>query len=159
MGFKTYTVIEAIQISQGRLKLNDMQAERRADFIEKDGDGYKVLQPVWFKVGETFGFDGELPRSAQILLEEGGATKSKGPTTSKGGKKEAGKKVERPAGLDEAERATLESRKEEINKRLEEIVADVLIKTEAEEIQALDDEETRLKAELADIETKLKPVE
>lgn len=70
---KTYTTIAAARIGTGILALSLQQASTRTHALRDLGDGrYEILQPVEFKVGETFGYDQEIPRVLAACLEESG---------------------------------------------------------------------------------------
>lgn len=155
MAYKTFTVLEALQISQGKLKLDKAQAERRADFIEKDGDGYNVVQPVWFKAGETFGYDGELPRVLLIKVEEGTPSKS----GSKKATQNSGAKSKPESAENNPGNEALVARKTEIESRLGEITESLDLVEHEDAVKPLLDEEEALKTELADLETKLTSAE
>lgn len=144
MAYKTYTVIDAVQISQGRLKLDKAQAERREPFLQKDGDGYIVLQSVWFKAGESFGYDGELPRAVQISLEEGTPSKSRGKKTAAGDK---GKAEQGQADAGNADREKLELRQAEIAARLAEIEGELELAENEDAAAALLSEQATLRDE------------
>lgn len=59
---KQYSVEErSVTISSGILLLSNDQAEARTTHLENLGDGlYQVNQPVQFKRGEIFGYDGDV---------------------------------------------------------------------------------------------------
>lgn len=70
---KTYTTTAAARIGTGILALSLQQASTRTHALRDLGDGqYEILQPVEFKVGETFGYDQEIPRVLAACLEESG---------------------------------------------------------------------------------------
>lgn len=70
---RTYTTIAAARIGTGILALSLQQASTRTHALRDLGDGqYEILQPVEFKVGETFGYDQEIPRVLAACLEESG---------------------------------------------------------------------------------------
>jgi len=70
---KTYTTIAAARIGTGILALSVQQASTRTHALRDLGDGrFEILQPVEFKVGETFGYDQEIPRVLAACLEESG---------------------------------------------------------------------------------------
>lgn len=65
-----YQVIDkpAILFS-GLLELNEDQVRRRKHLLELvEGSVYMILKPVTFKVGEVFGYDGEISKSAALAL-------------------------------------------------------------------------------------------
>ena len=69
---KQYFVIAlAVNIASGILALNKDQAASRVHCLEDLGDGlYEVKQPVQFKRGEEFGYDGEVNKALLQDLEE-----------------------------------------------------------------------------------------
>jgi len=68
---KTYTTILAARIGTGILALSVAQASVRRHALTSLGEGlYEITGPVEFKVGETFGYDQELPRCLVACLEE-----------------------------------------------------------------------------------------
>jgi len=67
-----YEAIDAIKVSDGIVELDESQAKRRKNFIEKITPGkpdFKVKKPFEFKAGEVFGYDGELPKSANKIVK------------------------------------------------------------------------------------------
>jgi len=68
---KYYTVLAFAQIAVGTLALTPAQARTRTHALKALGhDHYEVIAPVEFKIGETFGYDLELPRTLALALEE-----------------------------------------------------------------------------------------
>lgn len=68
---KTYTTIAIARIAQGTLALSPAQASARAHALKNVGEGlFEITSPVEFKVGETFGYDLDLPRVLASCLEE-----------------------------------------------------------------------------------------
>ncbi len=52
------------------VQLNETQAKPRAHALKALGEGkYEARVPLCFKAGETFGFDGEMPKAQSALLE------------------------------------------------------------------------------------------
>lgn len=71
---KNIEALETVQFGPGTcLKLSKEQAVPRARLLKHIEDGvYETLDNVQFKRGETFGFDGVLPKSLrEIVLVEG----------------------------------------------------------------------------------------
>lgn len=61
-----------ITLHSGRVKLTEDQANRRASCLSNDKKGgkagvYNIEKPIQFKLGEVFGYDGEIPKS---MLDE-----------------------------------------------------------------------------------------
>ena len=65
-----YQVIDkpAILFS-GLLELNEDQVRRRRHLLELvEGSIYMIVKPVTFKVGEVFGYDGEINKATALAL-------------------------------------------------------------------------------------------
>lgn len=70
---KTYTVISptGVTINGGILLLTDLQAKARTASLVSLGDGFcEIRQPVQFKCGEVFGYDGEVNKLLLLDMEE-----------------------------------------------------------------------------------------
>lgn len=66
---KTYTTHQAISLHGGNVKLSKEQASARAHCLGECKRGiYPVLQTIYFKAGETFGYDGALPKALLGLV-------------------------------------------------------------------------------------------
>ena len=70
---KVYTAAAVITLHEGRVQLTQEQARRRKSQItskrnQKSGT-YSIVKPVQFKVGECFGYDGEIPKAMLEQLE------------------------------------------------------------------------------------------
>jgi len=56
--------------ASGVLSLSGKQAKAREHALRDLGDGlFEVLEPVCFKRGEMFGFDGDMPKALALCLE------------------------------------------------------------------------------------------
>lgn len=67
---KNVSVTKAVTIRSGVLVLSEEQAAKRAHCLKKGrGNQYEVIQPVQFKVGESFAID-ELHKAYDGYLEE-----------------------------------------------------------------------------------------
>jgi len=66
-------VVTAISatLPTGIVTLSPAQASSRAQNLKSLGDGrFQIVNPVQFKAGEEFGYDGELPKAlADVLLD------------------------------------------------------------------------------------------
>ena len=59
-----YTTTEPVTLTGGILELDADQVRRRSLHIKKLEDGrFEIVKPVNFKAGETFGFDGDVPKA------------------------------------------------------------------------------------------------
>ena len=61
---KTYLSLQPVTIQTGLVQLSKDQAKGRIHnlkFIESDV--YQLINPINFKAGEVFGFDGQIPKS------------------------------------------------------------------------------------------------
>lgn len=77
---KNVSVTKAVTIRSGVLVLSEEQAAKRAHCLKKGrGNQYEVIQPVQFKVGESFAID-ELHKAYDGHLE---AVDSSAPADSK----------------------------------------------------------------------------
>ena len=69
----TYQVIgRVVELPAGTVELSDEQAARRKHAIErigKRGRKFAILKPLQFKHGETFGYDGDLPKHLADAVE------------------------------------------------------------------------------------------
>lgn len=60
---KTYKAMKVVTLAQGNVSLTEDQAKTRAHNIKGMGDGvYQIVNPVQFKAGEKFGYDGEISK-------------------------------------------------------------------------------------------------
>ena len=60
-----YTTTAVVNLTSGTLELSKDQARRRIHALEKVSDGkYLIKSLVQFKAGETFGYDGVIPKDA-----------------------------------------------------------------------------------------------
>lgn len=69
-----------------RLKLTRAQVDSRAHrltLVDEKKGVYEATAPIEFKKGEAFGFDGDLPKTIAVLVEEtkGGAKDASAPST------------------------------------------------------------------------------
>jgi hypothetical protein len=69
---QTFKAVEPTELFAGTLFLTPEQAAPRvtARQLVEDGEGFKILSRVQFKVGEVFGFDGEPPCTVTPVEEE-----------------------------------------------------------------------------------------
>jgi len=70
-----YKAEGVVTIHGGRVLLNEDQAKRRAHAIQPKKKNqkkgvYKVIAPIQFKIGEEFGYDGEIPKTIAKLLTD-----------------------------------------------------------------------------------------
>ena len=68
-----YTTTAVVNLTSGTLELSKDQARRRIHALEKVSDGkYLIKSLVQFKAGETFGYDGAIPKDvAESVLIAG----------------------------------------------------------------------------------------
>lgn len=70
---KEYTASAVVMLHSGKVKLNKDQARRRRRCLEGKKDQksgvFRIVKPIQFKVGEAFGYDGEIPKSMIGQLE------------------------------------------------------------------------------------------
>ena len=65
----TYRTLAVVTLPAGmRLRLTPQQAQARQHALQQDGDAWRVLRPVQFKVGEVIGCDDELPKALAELM-------------------------------------------------------------------------------------------
>jgi len=73
----TYETIDVVTLRAGNLKLDKDQLRRRRHLLAPTGERgiYKIEKPVQFKVGEVFGFDGDIDRllESKLIDSETGA--------------------------------------------------------------------------------------
>lgn len=63
---KTYSAAVIVTLSSGRLKLTPDQARTRAHNltpVNATSGVYEIVKPVQFKRGESFGYDGDIPKA------------------------------------------------------------------------------------------------
>ena len=68
-----YVATQVVRVPRGSLVyLDEAQLERRADLVTKEGDHlHRTLVDTEFKVGEVFGYVGDLPKSiAEVATKE-----------------------------------------------------------------------------------------
>lgn len=67
---KRYIVNQPVTLHSGVLELSESQAEVRAhNLVPLGGGRFQIVATVQFKGGESFGFDGDLPKALAALLE------------------------------------------------------------------------------------------
>jgi len=85
-----YTATRPITLQFGVLGLTAQQATARAHNLDELNDGrFRIVQPVQFKAGELFGYDGDLPKSLAARIE----TKAPASAKAKAKPAETGSKV------------------------------------------------------------------
>jgi hypothetical protein len=58
-----------VQLHTGHLRLSKAQAQARRYALESLGESlFLIVRPVGFKLGETFGYDGELLKAQAVRL-------------------------------------------------------------------------------------------
>jgi hypothetical protein len=76
---QTYRVIDGpVRISAGSVVgLNEAQFHDRRHVVTKNKDGsYTLNQPCDFKTGESFGYDGKLPRGVEAQISVSGSDRT-----------------------------------------------------------------------------------
>lgn len=59
-----FTTTDIVNLTGGILELDEKQARRRLANLKKLEDGrFEIVKEVIFKAGETFGFDGLVPKA------------------------------------------------------------------------------------------------
>ena len=71
---KEYEAAEVVNLQFGRVKLTAEQAAPRMHCLsgkknQKSGV-FEIVKPIQFKVGESFGYDGDIPKSMLVLMDE-----------------------------------------------------------------------------------------
>lgn len=71
---QTYTAAVVVTLHSGKVKLTADQARRRMHCLKGSKAGQKsgiftILSPIQFKVGEEFGYDGDMPKAMIGQLE------------------------------------------------------------------------------------------
>lgn len=56
------TATRIVTIASGLFDLDDNQVKRRAHMLKKTANGYEIKQPIQFKKGEKFGYQGPVDR-------------------------------------------------------------------------------------------------
>lgn len=66
-----YTTTEPVTLTGGILELDSDQVRRRVHYLKKLEDGrFEIVNPINFKAGETFGFDGDVPKAiAKVMID------------------------------------------------------------------------------------------
>lgn len=145
---KNITVnVQSMNVNSGQVKLSAEQAAvrrhalRAIDVNAKTGAGvYEVLQPIQFKRGESFGFDGEISKAgvlsdpaaeelARLEAEEKHAAQIK-----------AAEQKGREAGAAEARAALIAELQTELGPVIKELPADVQAKLEAPFVKVFGDQ-------------------
>ncbi len=69
---KQYKSVEVTNLNNGCVELDEDQARRRIHNLKEVGKGiFEIVNPIQFKVGEKFGYDGEVnARLAQSLIKK-----------------------------------------------------------------------------------------
>lgn len=67
-----YTTKAITRLTGGQIELSERQASDRAACLRKVGDAvYEIMKPIEFKIGETFSYSDDIPRSlADCLIAE-----------------------------------------------------------------------------------------
>jgi len=69
-----YTTTAIVELTSGILKLSKDQARRRMRNLKALKDGsFEILRAVQFKAGETFDYDGDIPKTLANSLSEFGS--------------------------------------------------------------------------------------
>jgi len=68
---KHYIAKQAVTLHGGLLTLNPDQARRRAHRLKgtDDKEIFEIVQPIQFKAGEEFGFDGDVPKDLKEVMK------------------------------------------------------------------------------------------
>lgn len=75
---KIEVVNKPLRLGEGVVSLTDEQAADRMHNLKKAGKGrYEILRPVEFKVGETLGYEGEVPKFLRDDLEPFASNRAK----------------------------------------------------------------------------------
>jgi hypothetical protein len=68
---KNYTVeARSVRLTSGVLKLSEDQVRRRSHKLKQVDGGHEIVDSVEFKQGETFGYDGNVPKGLMKQLTE-----------------------------------------------------------------------------------------
>ncbi len=60
-----------VQLHHGKLRLTEDQSRARSHALKRvDGDLFEIVEPVGFKRGESFGFDGPVDKSYAAYVED-----------------------------------------------------------------------------------------
>ena len=85
-----FEAIEAINLHSGNVELDEDQARRRAHNIKEVEEGiFNIINPIQFKIGEKFGYDGEVSKTlaqsldGDVKVEENEDTQAKKETQDK----------------------------------------------------------------------------
>ena len=66
-----FTTTDIVTLTGGILELDEKQARRRLANLKKLEDGrFEIVQAVMFKAGETFGFDGLVPKAISHAMAD-----------------------------------------------------------------------------------------
>ncbi|MXS85296.1 hypothetical protein ABO04_05020 [Nitrosomonas sp. HPC101] len=88
-----YTATRPVTLQFGVLGLTAQQAAARAHNLDKLNDGrFRIVAPVQFKAGESFEYDGDLPKSLAARIgtdSPPAAAKAKAHSAETGSKREA----------------------------------------------------------------------
>ncbi|WP_396957737.1 hypothetical protein [Nitrosomonas sp.] len=87
-----YTATRPVTLQSGVLGLTEQQAVARLHNLDRLDDGkFRIVEPVQFKAGESFAYDGDLPKSLAARIE----TKAPAAAKTKASSAEAGSKSSR----------------------------------------------------------------
>jgi len=68
---KLYKATKVVKLISGKVKLSKDQIARRSHLIEDLNNGdYKIIEPIYFKYGEEFRYDGDIPKSMASSVEK-----------------------------------------------------------------------------------------
>lgn len=74
---KKFECLGIVTIRSGILRITKEQADARHYGVKNiEGDLYEVFKPVQFKAGESFSYDGELPKTMAHLTDDLSAKKA-----------------------------------------------------------------------------------
>lgn len=67
-----YQIVQIATLHSGVLELTDAQYARRKHALKQIGKSkYEITKPVQFKVGETIGYEGDLPKAmGNVMVDE-----------------------------------------------------------------------------------------
>ncbi len=95
-----FVVVAALALNGGIVRLSKAQADVRKHALQpvkgakvgKDGEAsFEIIKPVQFKIGETFGFEGNLPKQLAVLAEDAESAAAKAKAAAEKAEAEAAK--------------------------------------------------------------------
>lgn len=144
-----YQIVQIATLHSGVLELSDAQYARRKHALKQIGKNkYEITKPVQFKVGETIGYEGDMPKAmADMMIDEAEAAAQKAAAK----KPKQGKQAKEAEEKANAEAEALAAQKQAVQDEIDQL--QIMLEAAADdEKAAIEDQIAAKQAELSAIE-------